>query len=105
MNSANSTVFAYPAVPDFFRPETVVTYPFAAEGAAVKMHMRFQVGLLEGRLMFPFPQHLPCLVIFNTGKSPFPEWFFLAIPFLPAAIAEKTESKALFAGIIRCLSG
>jgi hypothetical protein len=92
-------------MPDFSRTETVVAYPFSAEGAAVKVQVRFQVGLFKGRPVFLFPEHPLYLSIFNNGKSPLSKGFLPAFPFLSAAVAEKTKLKAAFAGIVRCLSG
>ena len=104
MNNVKGAIFTNPAVPDFFRAETIVAYPFSAKGTAVKMHMRFKIGLFKSRLMFAFPQYLSCHIMFNAGKPSFHKWLFLTLPFLPAAVAEKTEGKAFFAGMIRCLT-
>ena len=92
-------------MPDFFRVETVVTYPFAADGAAVKMQMRFQIGLLKSRPMLLFPQYLSCPAVLNAGKPSLPERLFPAFPFLSATVTEKAEAKSLFAGMIRCPTG
>ena len=92
-------------MPELFRTEALIAYPFAAEGAAVKMQASFQIGVFKGAPVFPLPNHLPYPVVFNAGKPALGKPLRLACPFLPAAVAEKAESKVFFAGIIRCVPG
>jgi hypothetical protein len=67
-----------------------IAYPFAAEGAQVKMHMRPQIGLLKDGAMFFRPQQCPCFLMLY-GHSVCFKRRYRAFPFRAADVAEKTE--------------
>jgi hypothetical protein len=73
--------------------DAVIAYPFAAEGAIVKMQMRFQIGLLEGGLVFLLPQHLAGFLVLNRGKPAAFKRCGQASPFLAATVAKKAKGE------------
>jgi hypothetical protein len=86
-------VIASPAVFLFFHVETVIAYPFAAEGTLVKVHTSVQICPFKGGLMFPVPYQFLNLVMGYGGKAAACIRFWLAFPTLAAVVAKEAERK------------
>ena len=77
----------------FFFPnaETVVAYPFAAQGAKVKIHAGIEIGLLKSHTVLVCPEQVQGVFIFHNGAARACKGLYGASPFFSAAVAEKTE--------------
>jgi hypothetical protein len=84
--------------------EAVVAHPFAAFPATVKLHEGFQIGGFKRyEVVFP-PQQRPGFLRLD-GQAAGVKRNGLASPFLPADVAEKAETKAVFVRMVNYFPG
>jgi hypothetical protein len=84
--------------------EAEVAHPFAAFFAKVKLHEGVHIRPLKGEAVF-FPPHQRPGFLMLDGQAACLKRFNRASPFLPADVAEKAETKAVFVRMVNYFPG